>query len=138
MSYTRSGKGNVKFMTQLSLKTYFESLSKLIEGSSYCAFLERVGRDNQRIIFPNGCLITCSCKEMLDIASEYSLPKSPSEMTTLLLPQPLHNPIDFFRSRVIVVAIISGFGNVRVEYCDSKSFIGTVEISYRGQRRKKL
>ncbi len=126
-------------MTQLALRTYFESLSKLIEtGSSYSAFLERVGKKNQRIIFPNGCLITCPYEEMLDIASEYSLPSSPSEMTSLLLPQRLHNPIDFFCSRIIVVAIISGFGNVKVELCDSQSFIGTVEISYRGQQLKKL
>lgn len=127
-------------MTQALLKTYFDSLSRLIEtessnGSLYCATLTRVDRNNQRIIFPNGCLITCPCQEMLDIASEYSLPVSPDEMAPLLLPQPLDNPIDFFRSRVIVVAIISGYGNVTVKYHDSKSFIGTVEISYRGQRR---
>jgi hypothetical protein len=124
-------------MTQLSLKEYFESLSRSIEaGSSYCAFLERAGRENQRIIFPNGCSIACPYEELIDIASEYNLPSSPSEMVTLLTQQPLHNPLDFFRSRVIVVAVVSGFGNVRVELKDSRSFIGTVEISYRGQLAK--
>ncbi|MBW4512895.1 MAG: hypothetical protein KME64_41365 [Scytonematopsis contorta HA4267-MV1] len=124
-------------MTKHLLRTYFESLSRLIEtGSSYCAFLERLGKEKQRIIFPNGCLITCNYQELIDIASEYSLPSSPTGMVTLLLEQPLHNPVEFFRSRVIALAIISGFGNVRVELKDSRSFIGTVEISYRGHRGK--
>jgi hypothetical protein len=121
----------------MSLKAYFESLSRLTEtGSSYCAVLERVSKENQRIIFPNGCSIACSYKELIDIASEYNLPSSPSEMITLLSQQNLYNPMDFFRSRVIVVAVVSGFGNVKVKLKDSKSFIGTVEISYRGQQTK--
>ncbi len=120
----------------LSLRAYFESLSGLVEtASSYYACLERVDKD-QRVTFPNGCSITCPHRELIVIASEYSLPSSQEGMTSLLAEQHPDNPIDFFRSRVIVVAIISGFGNVRVEFPDARSFIGKVEISYRGQRRK--
>jgi hypothetical protein len=122
---------------QLSLRECLDSLPRLIETESpYYASLKRIGKNNQKIIFPNRHSITCPCEELIDIAKEYSLPPSPLGMTTLLSEQPPDNPIDFFRSRVIVVAIISGFGIVRVEFPDSRSFIGKVEIFYRGQRRK--
>lgn len=124
-------------MKQQPLIAYFESLSRLVEtGSSYCAFLERIGSQKQRILFPNQCLITCPYQELIDIASKYNLPSSQEEMVTLLLGRPLQNPIEFFRTRIIALAVISGFGNVRVELQDSRSFIGTVEISYRGHRTK--
>jgi hypothetical protein len=124
---------------QHSLRECLDSLPKLIGAESpYSASLKRIGKDNQRICFPNRHSITCHYKELFDIAKEYSLPPSPLDMTTLLLepPSPSDSPIDFFRSRVIILAIISGFGIVRVEFPDPRYFIGKVEISYRGQRKK--
>lgn len=122
---------------QLSLRECLDSLPRFIGTESpYYASLKRVGKDKQRITFPNRHSITCPYEELIDVAKEYGLTPSPLGMTTLLSQQPPNSAIDFFRSRVIVVAIISGFGIVRVEFPDSRSFIGKVEIFYRGQRIK--
>ncbi|BBD63621.1 hypothetical protein NIES2109_64960 (plasmid) [Nostoc sp. HK-01] len=123
--------------SQQSLKECLDSLPRLFGTQSpYYASLKRIGKDDQRIVFPNRHSITCPYQELINIAKEYSLPPSPLEITTLLSESPSDNPIDFFRSRVIAVAIISGFGIVRVEFPDSRSFIGKVEIFYRGQQRR--
>lgn len=124
---------------QLSLKICLDSLPKLIGTEcSYYACLKRVGdhREKQKIVFPNGCSIICAYEELIEVAKFYNLPLSHSKMTHLLLEQNFDDPINFFRSRIIVVAMINGFGIVKVEPSDSKSFIGKVEMSYRGHRSK--
>lgn len=75
---------------KLSLRTYLDSLPKLMgTESSYFAYLKRVGgkTEKQRIIFPNGCSITCPCEDLIEVAKLYHLPSSNLEMTAMLLEQ---------------------------------------------------
>lgn len=118
------------------LVMYVEKLpEQIVTGNRFSLSMKKNG-ENLIIVVPNLGTITCHQDKLKQFGAGANLPMSLPELIDLLQNERCHAPTDFFRRSLSALAIGHGYGSVKLECCNPRSFIGTVGFSYKGIQKK--
>ncbi len=118
------------------LDTLSEQLSEQVEARSVLSASLRRTSEEQIIIIPNKCSFSVPHEELRSLAIAEDLPVSRLQLAAWLPEQRLYDPAYFFRSMLIYIALVNGFGSININFTEPRSWIGTIEISVRGHRNR--
>jgi hypothetical protein len=120
------------------LEKLVEVLEKLSEhhstSSPLTLNLRRVDRNYLDLQMPNVNRFRCHRDEFEAFAAERNLPRTLAILTPLLVEGRIDNPLLFFYASLTALALENGYGHIKIDYPDSRSFVGTLGITYRSIR----
>jgi hypothetical protein len=113
----------------------FEGGERVPVGSLFELSIKKFDRGQNFIVnVPNRGSFRCHQKELFDL---FALQKSPPEPLLYFASRQgkVVHPLEFFHCAIAAV-VHNGYGIVTLEFPESKTFIGTLVLSYRGNFRE--